>query len=531
MDEVSGKGAINKLPVKKRSSLTMRESSGFQGRSPQPCNRLSCSSRLNTEKNSQCAGVGWTQKAKSVRSSICLSGSKEVTGSSSRNGSSASAIKIPKREAKMMQISLKPGAYSPEISSTRNEIEVPEVVPPPGKIQKGVKESSNKGVTVIEVGSSSSGSTISKSRNISSIRNSTLSKAKSVRHSINPNIKQCELRNLRCNFTVNMVQPSRSLSQKPNLIKRKDYSKDRISEGKTSKSRGKKTAETLPTSRNGVLISESRRTRNDILPEVQRRAASVKPSGSSGSPSERSTSTFSNGSRVTFSRLSRRDLPLSGNASSSGSSYDLSNESVFGHTAASDRPQSIERLSSGFGASSPDSLDFTSRSLINWESFQQYTMEGVSEVLSALERFEQEDMAYEQLVSLESNLFLNSLNFYDQHRDMRMDIDNMSYEELLALEERMGNVSTALTEEALSRCLKREYYRKIISGTEAVVNVKKDDVKCSICQEEYVDDDKVGRLQCKHMYHADCISQWLRLKNWCPICKSSVEPSPSSPCP
>lgn len=25
-------------------------------------------------------------------------------------------------------------------------------------------------------------------------------------------------------------------------------------------------------------------------------------------------------------------------------------------------------------------------------------------------------------------MFLNGLNFYDQHRDMRLDIDNMSYE-------------------------------------------------------------------------------------------------------
>lgn len=78
---------------------------------------------------------------------------------------------------------------------------------------------------------------------------------------------------------------------------------------------------------------------------------------------------------------------------------------------------------------------------------------GILQVLSALERIEQDDLTYEvcffssylvaspsflvldqflmllqQLVSLETNLFLNSLNVYDQHRDMRMDIDNMSYE-------------------------------------------------------------------------------------------------------
>lgn len=41
-----------------------------------------------------------------------------------------------------------------------------------------------------------------------------------------------------------------------------------------------------------------------------------------------------------------------------------------------------------------------------------------------------------------------------------------------------------------------------------------------------MDDDEVGRIHCEHMYHVDCINQWLRLKNWCPVCKSSAEISP-----
>ena len=34
----------------------------------------------------------------------------------------------------------------------------------------------------------------------------------------------------------------------------------------------------------------------------------------------------------------------------------------------------------------------------------------------------------QQLLALETNLFLCGHGFYDQHRDMRLDIDNMSYE-------------------------------------------------------------------------------------------------------
>lgn len=81
-----------------------------------------------------------------------------------------------------------------------------------------------------------------------------------------------------------------------------------------------------------------------------------------------------------------------------------------------------------------------------------------------------------------------SRNIHDQHRDMRMDIDNMSYEviinlllflglqlvlctlkfsyyfhdwhdqELLALGERIGHVNTGLSEDMFSKCLTETIY-------------------------------------------------------------------------
>ncbi|MQM11177.1 hypothetical protein Taro_044082 [Colocasia esculenta] len=46
-----------------------------------------------------------------------------------------------------------------------------------------------------------------------------------------------------------------------------------------------------------------------------------------------------------------------------------------------------------------------------------------------------------------------------------------------------------------------------------------------IAEEEYNVGDEVGKLQCDHRYHVTCIHQWLRQKNWCPICKSAACPS------
>ncbi|KAF6142349.1 hypothetical protein GIB67_023374 [Kingdonia uniflora] len=46
-----------------------------------------------------------------------------------------------------------------------------------------------------------------------------------------------------------------------------------------------------------------------------------------------------------------------------------------------------------------------------------------------------------------------------------------------------------------------------------------------IAEEEYVDGDETGKLGCDHRYHVVCIDQWLRLKNWCPVCKAPATAS------
>ena len=41
---------------------------------------------------------------------------------------------------------------------------------------------------------------------------------------------------------------------------------------------------------------------------------------------------------------------------------------------------------------------------------------------------------------------------------------------------------------------------------------------CTICLED-IEEDKI-RLPCDHVYHGNCIQQWLRKKRTCPICRS-----------
>ncbi|XVE64010.1 hypothetical protein DITRI_Ditri07aG0067100 [Diplodiscus trichospermus] len=116
------------------------------------------------------------------------------------------------------------------------------------------------------------------------------------------------------------------------------------------------------------------------------------------------------------------------------------------------------------------------------------------------------------------------LHSADRFSDWRLDIDNMSYEQLLELGDKIGYVNTGLKEDEISRCLRK------INGS-----IKNDDLppnlpmhvdkKCSICQEEYEADEDMGKLYCGHSFHIQCIKQWLVQKNTCPVCKTEATAS------
>ncbi|KAG8086428.1 hypothetical protein GUJ93_ZPchr0010g10251 [Zizania palustris] len=114
----------------------------------------------------------------------------------------------------------------------------------------------------------------------------------------------------------------------------------------------------------------------------------------------------------------------------------------------------------------------------------------------------------------------------DEHRDMRLDIDSMTYEELVALGEQIGNVNPGFTESYVQENLRSSLY---VPGAACIPDpsyVEND--ACIICQEEYEAEELIGTLGCGHKYHATCIKKWLMVKNLCPICKTVALPSETS---
>ncbi|KAL9999675.1 putative transcription factor C2H2 family [Helianthus debilis subsp. tardiflorus] len=139
----------------------------------------------------------------------------------------------------------------------------------------------------------------------------------------------------------------------------------------------------------------------------------------------------------------------------------------------------------------------------------------VAEMRNILDRIRRvEGLRFEDVMLLDQSVFYGLVDIHDRHRDMRLNIDNMSYEELLALEERIGNVNTGLTEENIYKHLKQKTYASVAGETDAE--------PCCIYQEEYKNGDDLGALGCGHEFHTGCIKQRLLQKNACPVCKSTA---------
>ncbi|XP_058091416.1 uncharacterized protein LOC131237586 isoform X1 [Magnolia sinica] len=125
-----------------------------------------------------------------------------------------------------------------------------------------------------------------------------------------------------------------------------------------------------------------------------------------------------------------------------------------------------------------------------------------------------------EIMMLQTGFLLGGPDGYDRYRDWRLDVDNMSYEELLELGDRIGYVNTGLREDEIFSCL-RKMKHSILDALPPHLSTGME-WKCSICQEEYEADDEVGKLECGHGYHIYCIKQWLLQKNACPVCKAAA---------
>ncbi|KAH7675104.1 E3 ubiquitin-protein ligase Arkadia protein [Dioscorea alata] len=227
-----------------------------------------------------------------------------------------------------------------------------------------------------------------------------------------------------------------------------------------------------------------------------------------------------------LSEVARRSLFATGgsepgiiisNASGQSSGYSVASQEVSHHSGAGFRANRLSLLRSAIQMDRQnDGVLGVPLSMQSLAAMREGRNRMMSEIRNALDLMRRgENLRFDDVFLLDHPAFFGGADLHDRHRDMRLDVDNMSYEELLALEERIGNVSTGLGEEKIMKNLKTKLYLPITLESPSEVE------PCCICQEEYVDGEDLGTLDCGHDFHTGCIKQWLMCKNLCPICKTT----------
>lgn len=80
-------------------------------------------------------------------------------------------------------------------------------------------------------------------------------------------------------------------------------------------------------------------------------------------------------------------------------------------------------------------------------------------------------------------------------------------------------LTTSISEEPKSQPASKESIEKCIHS------IMPDDSEevCAICREQFNKSNETIMLHCKHMYHKNCILEWLKEQNTCPICRESLD--------
>ena len=56
-----------------------------------------------------------------------------------------------------------------------------------------------------------------------------------------------------------------------------------------------------------------------------------------------------------------------------------------------------------------------------------------------------------------------------------------------------------------------------------IVNNDMKDENCTICVTKYQIGENITELTCKHIFHTECISEWVKYKSECPVCRQSID--------
>ncbi|KAJ0715299.1 putative transcription factor C2H2 family [Helianthus annuus] len=135
-----------------------------------------------------------------------------------------------------------------------------------------------------------------------------------------------------------------------------------------------------------------------------------------------------------------------------------------------------------------------------------FTMQDFEEILTSQDQLDESLMMQELYETLNMQQLDQTLTMQDLDETLTM----QELEEIFGVA--AGTSGSGLSEEEISKHL----YVYTAQGKMSQVD------PCCICLGDHEKKEKMGRLECGHWFHAECIKCWLLSKNVCPLCRSTA---------
>ncbi|RID81303.1 hypothetical protein BRARA_A03893 [Brassica rapa] len=168
------------------------------------------------------------------------------------------------------------------------------------------------------------------------------------------------------------------------------------------------------------------------------------------------------------------------------------------------------------------------RNAINW-TVRAFSSSEDEEELSSQSRDDHEEEEEEEDHELDWQVLItinNVVNYIEQAEGITIDpgdIDPSYYMYLASLSD-----GDAADDAILGQMFDNEVgirgnppaAKRIVDDLPVVeLTVEQGDVVCAVCKDEMVLEEEVKRLPCRHLYHGECITPWLGIRNTCPVCR------------
>ena len=163
------------------------------------------------------------------------------------------------------------------------------------------------------------------------------------------------------------------------------------------------------------------------------------------------------------------------------------------------------------------------RQLMAEEAMASYAM-STEYLRDNADQFSSEDFAALQAAMAEEDPQNDPEEGDDDDDDNESDSRELSYDALLRLGERIGDVKeerwTLIAREKINQLVTLVWTPSMAEGEEA----NRTAVKCQVCQFPYDECDELRELPCGHYFHKECIDSWLETKDTCALCRRSIIP-------